>query len=109
MGNFPSFRVRTGESLPLQHAWVGQRQTERTSVLFCQIAINIWREGSSSRGRKMANRLISGMGLPNSIANIFAARNIKTAKVGLPSLNLYSCETIVTILAVLKHRNYCKF
>ncbi|XP_021746055.1 DNA repair protein RAD51 homolog 2-like isoform X2 [Chenopodium quinoa] len=28
----------------------------------------------------MANRLISEMGLPNSIANIFAARNIKTAK-----------------------------
>ncbi|XP_057526896.1 DNA repair protein RAD51 homolog 2 [Amaranthus tricolor] len=28
----------------------------------------------------MANRLISEIGLPNSIANIFAARNIKTAK-----------------------------
>lgn len=29
----------------------------------------------------MANRLINQMGLPRSIANIFAARNINTAKV----------------------------
>lgn len=33
----------------------------------------------------MANKLISQMGLPQSIANIFAARNILTAKVPHPS------------------------
>ncbi|XP_075635638.1 DNA repair protein RAD51 homolog 2 isoform X3 [Castanea sativa] len=41
----------------------------------------MWRESKCEREReKMANKQISQMGLPKSIANVFAARNVFTAK-----------------------------
>lgn len=47
----------------------------------------------------MANRLISEIGLPNSIANIFAARNIKTAKEALSLTELELMELLDVGLA----------
>ncbi|XP_037495171.1 DNA repair protein RAD51 homolog 2 isoform X2 [Jatropha curcas] len=50
----------------------------------------------------MANKLISEMGLPKSIANIFAARNIKTAKDALSLTEFELMELLDVALADVK-------
>ena len=76
---------------PISHIWIWASRENPRSLYFVlsshpyiywlgKLGSHIWRESTWERVT-MANKQISQMGLPKSIANVFAARNVFTAKV----------------------------